>query len=129
MAWIWLSSGFMLPLGVRLHSKRFPSNYVSTNTTNYYKNHRSVEWARITEPLPRLLSLNIFMKFLFHGLNNHINGKTRFQNLSLFSLAIAEELPTKKPGVKSSSFPIMSCIIFILKSAPRSFPRLFSVFT
>ena len=25
MAWVWLSSGFMLPLGMRLHSKRLPS--------------------------------------------------------------------------------------------------------
>ena len=25
MAWVWLSSGFMLPLGMRLHSERLPS--------------------------------------------------------------------------------------------------------
>ena len=30
----------------------------------YYENHRSVEWARITESLPRPLSLNNLMKFL-----------------------------------------------------------------
>ena len=34
----------------------------------YYENHRSVEWARITESLPHPLSLSIFMKFLSHGL-------------------------------------------------------------
>ena len=103
-------------------------SYVILHKYNYYENHQSVEWARITESLPRPLSLNILMKFLSHTLkvcyNDQNNGKTRFRNLSLFSLAITEKLPTKKPVVKSSPFPIMSYIIFILKSPPRAFPRL-----
>jgi len=41
--------------------------------------------------------------------------------LTLFSLAIAEKLPSKKPVVKSPLFSIMSCIIFLLKSSPRDF--------
>ena len=75
-------------------------------TLRYYENHRSVEWARITGSLSCPLSLNILTKFLYHGLNNRNNGKTGFQNLSLFSSAIAEKLPTKKSGVKSPPFPI-----------------------
>ena len=42
MAWVWLSSGFMLPLGMRLHSKRLPSGsniirYEFTDLTNCRK--------------------------------------------------------------------------------------------
>ena len=96
----------------------------------YYENHQSVKWARITKSLPRPLSLNILMKFLSHGLRwsgrTATMEKTHFQNLTLFSLAIAEKPPTKKPVVsvvKSPPFPIMSCIIFLLKSSPTAFPR------
>ena len=28
MAWVWLSSGFMLPLGMRLHSKDSPQGQI-----------------------------------------------------------------------------------------------------
>ena len=31
----------------------------------YYENHRSAEWARIIESLPRTLQGNILMKFFF----------------------------------------------------------------
>lgn len=58
----------------------------------YYENHLSVEWARITKSLPCTLWLGILIKFLSHMLkvyyNDRNNGKTHFQNLSLFSLAI-----------------------------------------
>ena len=29
MAWVWLSSGFMLPLGMRLQNERLPSGVIS----------------------------------------------------------------------------------------------------
>ena len=37
------------------------------------------------------------------------NGKLCFQNLTLFSLAIAKKILTKKPVVKSLPFWMMSC--------------------
>ena len=79
---------------------------ISINLSIYYENHPSVKWARITESLPCPLLLNILMKFLSHGLKVYYNDCNK-RNLSLFSLAIAEKLATKKPVVKSPPFPIM----------------------
>ena len=52
MAWIWLSSGFMLPLGMQLHSKRLPSGsniirYEFTDLTNWQEKYRATWMLRI----------------------------------------------------------------------------------
>ena len=45
MAWVWLSSGFMLPLGMRLHSKRLPpgSNIIRYEFTDLTNCRKSTE--------------------------------------------------------------------------------------
>ena len=52
MAWVWLNSGFMLPMGMRLHGKRLPSvsdmiRYEFTDLKNWQEKYRATWMLRI----------------------------------------------------------------------------------
>ena len=65
MAWDWLSSGFMLPLGMRVHSKRLPTQYYS----NY--NLRNSE-GKLALPKPRTNYLKRSFSYRGDTLWNHL---------------------------------------------------------
>ena len=111
MAWVWLSSGFMLPLGMRFHSKRLPSGSIRLDMS-------SLTWQigrKSTEQHGCYESRSIKLKFS-DSPAYYTTVLHKYDNPAVFLREDTEEGAklAKRTGGHLKTLQTISCISYIL---------------